>query len=70
MKFEVVKEHEDGSATCTVEMDADEIKYLLNYAFIDLLKKAIKEGKKYNVTNEELENAKQSRSFHLGNTEY
>ena len=70
MKFEIVKEHEDGSATCTLDMTPEEAHYLLNWAFIELLKKGLDEGKKYTVTDEELNDAKQQSFPHLGNTEY
>lgn len=45
MKFELVKEHEDGSATVLIDFEPNEISYLLNYAVVETLKKAIAEGK-------------------------
>lgn len=45
MKFNLVEEHEDGSATCTIDFEANEVAYLLNYAVVETLKKAIAEGK-------------------------
>lgn len=70
MKFEIVKEHEDGSATCNLDMEPDEVKHLLNWAFIELLKRGLEEGKKYTVTDEESNNDKQQSFPNLGNTEY
>lgn len=45
MKFELVKEHEDGSATVLIDFEPNEISHLLNYAVVETLKKAIAEGK-------------------------
>lgn len=38
-----VTEHEDGSATVVIDMDEQCKSYLINYAFIDLLRKGLKE---------------------------
>lgn len=45
MKFELIKEHEDGSADVSISFAPDEVAYLLNYAVVETLKKAIAEGK-------------------------
>lgn len=42
---EAVKENEDGSCDCTINMGPLATKYLLNFAFIGVLKTAIAEGK-------------------------
>lgn len=42
---ETVKENEDGSCDCTINMGPLATKYLLNFAFIGVLKTAIAEGK-------------------------
>jgi len=43
----VVKENEDGSADCTINLNAPALKFLLNFAFVATLKEAIKQGKEY-----------------------
>jgi len=43
-----VDEHEDGSATLTMEMTNEEIRTLVEYAIIDLLKKFIADTGKNN----------------------
>ena len=45
MKFNLVEEHEDGSATCTIDFEANEVTYLLNYAVVEALKNTIEQGK-------------------------
>ena len=40
-----VIEHEDGGATYVMELDADEVRFFLEYAIRDLLKKMVKEEK-------------------------
>lgn len=42
-----VKENDDGSADCILNMNPAAIKYLLNFAFVSTLKTAIAEGKLY-----------------------
>lgn len=45
--FQVVKENEDGSADCTLDMDKDAMQVLINYGFVTMLSKSIEEGKLY-----------------------
>lgn len=42
-KIEVteIKEHEDGSATLTFEMNEDTKKLLINYAIADIIRKSL-----------------------------
>lgn len=47
IKLEVVKENEDGSADCTLEVDVEAKTHLINLGLMEVLKKAIDEGKKY-----------------------
>ena len=47
INVETVKENEDGSCDCTINMGPLATKYLLNFAFIGVLKTAIAEGKLY-----------------------
>ena len=45
--FKVVKENEDGSADCTLDMDKDAMQVLINFGFVTMLSKSIEEGKLY-----------------------
>ena len=45
INVETVKENEDGSCDCNINMGPLATKYLLNFAFIGVLKTAIAEGK-------------------------
>ena len=45
--FKVVKENEDGSADCTIDMDKDAMQVLINFGFVTMLSKSIEEGKLY-----------------------
>lgn len=45
--FQVVKENEDGSADCTLDMDKDAVQVLLNFGFVTMLSNAVEEGKLY-----------------------
>jgi hypothetical protein len=56
MKFTVteVKENEDGSANAILNLDNEAREYLLNYAFIHMLKEALAEGKTYSVEEKDV----------------
>jgi len=47
MDVELVKENEDGSADYHVNMSNEEQAQLFRFAFIEMLKRGISEGKKY-----------------------
>ena len=47
INVEHVKENDDGSCDCNIKMGPLATKYLLNFAFIGVLKGAIAEGKLY-----------------------
>ena len=47
MELKLVKEHEDGSATYTFEMNDEERLALLQLGIITALKQGIEEGKQY-----------------------
>lgn len=52
MIVELLKEHEDGSATYTIcDITKEEHDSLMRFAIIEALKNAIKEGDKYKVTS-------------------
>ncbi len=61
MKVELIKEHEDGSATYFFDMSDYERDCLISFAIIEALKKGIEEGKQYvpeskDESNDGLEN--------------
>lgn len=47
IRVEHVQENEDGSCDCNINMGPLATRYLLNFAFIGVLKNAITEGKGY-----------------------
>jgi hypothetical protein len=47
MDVELVKENEDGSADYHVKMSNEEQAQLFRFAFIEMLKRGIEEGKQY-----------------------
>lgn len=49
---QTVKENEDGSMDCQISMGPIATKYLLNFAFVNVLKSAIVEGKLYTPKEE------------------
>jgi hypothetical protein len=55
MKFSVTdfKENADGSANMLLDLDAEAVEYLINYAVIRMMKDAIAEGKLYQPQKEE-----------------
>jgi len=52
MKVESVTEHEDGSATAIMDLSTEEVRMLIEYAVIDLLKKLIADTGKNNQWTE------------------
>lgn len=49
MKIELTQyeENEDGSVNCHVDMDKESTHHLINYALVNMLTKAVEEGKLY-----------------------
>ena len=47
IEVEAVTENEDGSMNCNVKMGPVATRYLLNFAFVGVLERALKEGKLY-----------------------
>jgi hypothetical protein len=56
MKFTISKinENEDGSANVVLDLDNEAREYLMNYAFIHMLKQAIDEGKLYKAEDKDV----------------
>jgi hypothetical protein len=40
-----IKENDDGSADCTINMNPAALKFLINFAFVSSLEDALKRGK-------------------------
>ena len=47
MELELVKENEDGSGDFYVQLDSAEIQQLVRVGLIEILKRAVEEGTKY-----------------------
>ena len=47
MNIELVKENEDGSADYTMNLSEEEHGQLIRFAFVEMLKRGMEEGKKY-----------------------
>jgi len=50
MELELVKENEDGSGDFYVQLDSAEIQQLVRVGLIEILKRAVEEGKKYDTS--------------------
>lgn len=48
IKVQQVVEHEDGSATLMVDMDAEARDFMVNYAIIDIIRKGLAEVEQLN----------------------
>lgn len=51
MDVELIRENEDGSADYNVNMSHTEQAQLFRFAFIEMLKRGIEEGKQYEPPN-------------------
>ena len=49
MDIELIKENDDGSADYHVNLSNEEQADLIRFAFIEMLKRGIEEGKQYDV---------------------
>jgi hypothetical protein len=49
MDIELIKENDDGSADYHVNLSNEEQAQLIRFAFIEMLKRGIEEGKQYDV---------------------
>lgn len=45
MEVRFVEEHDDGSATVQLELEPEELQAMLQYAFVELLKKGMNESR-------------------------
>jgi len=53
IKVQQVVEHEDGSATLMVDMDAETRDYMVNYALIDIIRKGLFEVEQLNKEHQD-----------------
>ena len=68
MDIELIQENDDGSADYHVNWSNEEQAQLIRFAFIEMLKRGIEEGKKYDVVAqrdwiEELKDVEDSSSL-------
>lgn len=56
MEVSLLKENEDGSADYTFDLTAEERGFLMRWAIIEALKRAIEEGKQYVPSEIDLDN--------------
>lgn len=63
MDVELIRENDDGSADYHVKMSNEEQAQLFRFAFIEMLKRGIEEGKQYEPTSEAV-----SSEVSVGNT--
>jgi hypothetical protein len=56
MQVNLIKEHEDGSATYQFDLTADEAQSLLTFGILEAIKAGLREGERLTVEGDELEN--------------
>jgi hypothetical protein len=52
----LIKEHEDGSATFQFDLTADEAQSLLTFGILEAIKAGLREGERLTVEGDDLEN--------------
>jgi hypothetical protein len=55
MNVEMIKEHEDGSATFMFDLTNEEAKALLSFGILEAIKAGIRSGEKLTVEGEDIE---------------
>jgi len=50
MNIDLITENEDGSADYSITLSNEEKEQLIRFAFIEMLKRGIKEGKEYDTS--------------------
>jgi hypothetical protein len=63
MDVELLKENEDGSADYHVKMSNEEQAQLFRFAFIEMLKRGIEEGKQYEPCEDGMGNTQGGRTY-------
>lgn len=63
MNVNLIKEHEDGSATFQFDLTKDEAQSLLTYGILEAIKAGLREGERLTVEGEDIED-----TCHTGRT--
>lgn len=63
MNVNLIKEHEDGSATFQFDLTKDEANALLTYGILEAIKAGLREGERLTVEGEDIEDTR-----HTGRT--
>jgi len=56
MNVNLIKEHEDGSASYQFDLTADEAQSLLTFGILEAIKAGIREGERLTVEGDDIEN--------------
>jgi hypothetical protein len=56
MQVDLIKEHEDGSATYQFDLTSDEAKALLTFGILEAIKAGLREGERLTVEGDDIEN--------------
>ena len=56
MNVNLIKEHEDGSATFQFDLTKDEANALLTYGILEAIKAGLREGERLTVEGDDIEN--------------
>ena len=56
MQVNLIKEHEDGSATYQFDLTADEAQALLTFGILEAIKAGLREGERLTVEGDDIEN--------------
>lgn len=56
MNVNLIKEHEDGSATFQFDLTKDEANALLTYGILEAIKAGLREGERLTVEGKDIEN--------------
>jgi hypothetical protein len=56
MQVDLIKEHEDGSATFQFDLTNEEAKSLLTFGILEAIKAGLREGERLTVEGDDIEN--------------
>jgi len=56
MQVDLIKEHEDGSATFQFDLTNEEAKALLTFGILEAIKAGLREGERLTVEGDDIEN--------------
>jgi hypothetical protein len=60
MQVDLIKEHEDGSATFQFDLTNEEAKALLTFGILEAIKAGLREGERLTVEGDDIENLSDS----------